>query len=178
MPVVTFYQLPAEACEFAGYLQTTGDVYARAVLDDFTPLLEPAPFAEFWDMHAGRLCRNGVVNVFVGLRDDVLNPVAYHCDDGRVTVDSNASRLIHYTQGQYCDEATLAQSNLHVATSFVHDREFCKHPPNFIAWGKRVLAWMRRRASQRVPVLGANYWLRATLQAKQAHAAGMKMRNG
>src|SRR5262249_5635124 len=155
--VVTFAQLPEEEVTFLAYLTKTGDIWARAVNDEpMAPRHEPAPVAEFMKSHAAKLSRNGVVDVYLGLRPDVLRPSVSETEE-RARVDIFSSCLIGYRGGEYYPSGELAQSNLFYYRGFFQGDEFVVKPEAFLRWASRVLGWAKRQTPKRVPVHRCNY---------------------
>jgi hypothetical protein len=173
--VVTFAQLPEEECAFLEYLGKTGDIWARAQADVPTgPAHPPAPVTDFMEAQAAKLANNGTVNVYLGFRPDVLQPIATQAK-GKQVVDIFASCLIGYTRGEYYSSGELAQSNLYFYRSFFLGDKFIEKPDPFLRWAAKVLAWARRHAFEQVPVHRCNYKTRATMGVAEAAAGGLKV---
>jgi hypothetical protein len=174
--VVTFAQLPEEEAGFLAYLAKAGDVWARAVVDNpRRPAFAPAPVAEFLEAHAAQLAANGVVDVYLGFRPEVLKPAVSETAEGVLHIDIFASNLIGYQRGKYYPGGELAQSNLYFYRGSFCDGEFASKPEAFLRWAAKVLGWARRHAPERVLVYRCNYLTRATARVAEAAAGGLKV---
>ena len=167
--VVTFAQLPDEEAALLQYLAKTSDVWARPVED--RPNCSPAPVAEFLAAHAAELARDGAVDVYLGLRPDVLTPLM--SEPG--VIDLFSSCLVGYRRGEYYPGGELAQSNLFFHRGFFRGNEFVSKPESFLRWAGNVLEWARRHSSEQVPVYRCNYETRATARVAEAAAGGLKV---
>jgi len=138
--VVTFAWLPEEEAAFLEFLATTGDVWARAVIDDADqPAYAPAPARAFLQQHAAELLENGTLQVWLGFRADILRPKTSSIN-GRMAVDPFPSSLVGYTHGEYYPSGELAQSNLHFYRGYFQDEGFIKKPDHSCA-GQRK-SWL------------------------------------
>ena len=181
--VVTFAQLPEESAEFIAYLQTTGDVWARAVNDDpRRPQYEPLPIAEFLDRFADAITAYDVAAVYLAFREDIGNPaILSHelMENGvkvqRDTIDPMGSPFVRYDRGGFRSENELAESNLCFYPGTYKDATWSPNPPGFMKWGKKVLDWMRRHTPSSVPVHRRRDKLRATVGVEAACKAGLKV---
>jgi hypothetical protein len=167
--VVTFAQLPDEESAFLEYLAKAGDVWARPV--EANPNCEPAPVGEFLAAHAEQLTRNGVVNVYLGLRADVLAPIMSETGG----IDIFGACVIDYKRGGYYPGGELAQSNLFFYRASFRGNEFVSKPEAFLRWASKVLGWARRHTPEFIPVHGCNYQTRATARVAKAAAGGLKV---
>jgi len=173
--VVTFAQLPEEEAVFLEFLATTGDVWARAVKDDSAkPVHTPAPVATFLQRHGADLLDHGTLHVWIGLGPDVRKPKKSKVN-GRMAVDPFPACLVGYTRGEYYPGGELAQSNLYFYRGSFQGEEFVKKPEPFLRWAAKVLAWMKKRTPEEVPVHRCNYKTRATPRAAAAAADGLKV---
>ncbi len=205
MAGVTFGQLPEEEAAFLTYLQTTGEVWARAVCDDpIAPKYEPLPVADFLTRYAGEIVAYFSVDVYLGTRDDILHPevsiqevieggttVPFH-QYGKVVegvhsivggtkvpkkfVDPRGSRFVRYNRGEYRSRDELAHSNLGFHPGTFKGQTWIAHPPSFMKWGKKILDWMRRHTPESVRVHQCNYEIRATVGVAQAYRKGLRLR--
>jgi hypothetical protein len=204
---VTFGQLPAEEGAFLAYLQSTGDVWARAVWDDpVSPKYEPSPVAEFLAHHAREIAKYDSVDIYIGFREDVCHPETCFYEvteggtsvpliqDGRVVdgvqtivggtkvqrefLNVPASPLVRYKRGEFCGEDLLASSNLSFYTGTYRDQVWVAQPASFLKWGKKILDWMRRHTPESVPVDRCHYEMRATTGVAAACRNGVKLRAG
>jgi hypothetical protein len=202
--VVTFAQLPEEETDFLAYLLKSGEVWARAVNDDpSAPRYEPARVAEFLDRFASRIVAYHNVAVYLGPRPDILEAVlgSFEVIEGGTTVpfvqfgevvpgahtivggtkvrrpcvDFMASCLIGYDRGVFRGEKELAQSNLCYYSGSFRGEAYVQKPPAFLSWAKKVLAWMRRRTPEWVPVHGSKSRTRATKRVAEACRSGLKV---
>jgi hypothetical protein len=205
MAGVTFGQLPEEEAAFLAYLQTTGEVWARAVRDDpMVPKFEPLPVVDFLKRHAGEIVAYSSVDVYLGTRDDILHPevsiqevieggtaVPFQQDSKIVEgvrtivggtkvlkkfIDPRGSRLVRYNRGEYRSQDELASSNLGFQPGTFNGQTWIAHPQSFMKWGKKILDWMRRHTPESVPVFECNYEIRATTRVAQACKKGLKLR--
>jgi hypothetical protein len=167
--VVTFAQLPDEEAAFMQHLSRTGEVWARPIED--RSMCNPAPAAEFLAAHAVRLARNSVVDVYLGLRPDVLAPLMRETGG----VDIFGSCLVGYRRGEYYPGGELAQSNLFFYRGTFRGEEFVSKPEAFLRWADKVLGRARRHTPERVPVHRCNYWTRATTRVAEVAAGGLKV---
>jgi hypothetical protein len=167
--VLTFARFPDEESDFLHYLAKSGEVWARTMKD--RPTCKPAPAAEFVPAHAAELTGNAKVNVYLGLRADVLAPVMRGSGD----IDIFASCLVGYTRGQCYPGGEWAQSNLFFYRGFFSGNEFVRKLDSFLRWAGKVLDWARRHSPARVPVYRCNDDTRATARVAQAVTGGLKV---
>lgn len=183
MAGVTFGQLPAEEPAFLAYLQTTGDVWARAVWDDVvSPRFEPLPVAEFLERHGGDLRQYDGVDVYLGARDAILQPqtgIIEVVEGGtqvqKLALRYNANPYVRYRRGEYWAADGLSSSKLGFPSSWFNGQVSIKHAPEFQKWGTNILSWMRRRTPESVPLHRCNYEVRATVKLAQACREGLKL---
>ena len=202
---VTFGRLPDEEAAFLAFLRKTGDVWARAVDDDpVSPRYEPLPVAEFLEAHAGRIVSHFSVAVYLGFREDIFTPAisvqvvieggtevpflqsgkivkAVHTIVGgkevhRKYIDPNASPYIRYNRGEFRSKVELSASNLGYGPGAFRGETWVSKTQDFLKWGKRVLAWMRRSTPEMVRVYRSNYKMRATLAVAEACRKGLYLR--
>jgi hypothetical protein len=203
--VVTFGQLLEEETDFLAFIHKTGDVWARAVSDEVeSPKCEPLPVAEFLMRFAGELQTNFSVNVYIGLRGDVLHPeiCSHEVTEGgtevpfvqngsivqgirtlvggrkvrRKFIDPMASRLVRYDRGTFRSVDELASSNLCFYPGVFRGEAWIAHPASFMKGSKKILDWMRRHTPESVPVYQCNYEMRATVRVAEACKKGLKLR--
>jgi hypothetical protein len=201
--VVTFYQLPEEVPSFLAYLRNSGDVWARAVHDEpQATQFEPLPVTDFLNRFGERLVKYHAVDVYLGLREDILAPqfaafeetvggaLEPYVQDGAVVpdvqtivggrkvlrthIDFMASSLVRYDQGQYHDDRMLTESNLCFYAGNYRGQEWVNKPAGFLTWVKNVLSWMRRHTSEAVPSQGRPVTMRATVGVVAAHRNGLR----
>ncbi len=202
--VLSFGQLPEEETEFLAYLRKLGDDWARAVSDDVeTPRYEPLPVAEFLARFAGQLQAYSIVPIYIGLREDILNPESAeheHLEGGtrvpiitggegepsvhrivggtkvkRKRIDWRGSRLVCYHRGEYRTEGELAESYLGFYPGTFRGDVWVPHTPAFKKWGKKILDWMRRHTPESVQRNGCNYNIRVTARVAEACKNGLKV---
>ena len=167
--VVGFAQLPDDESAFLAFLAKTCDVWARSVSDN--PACPPAPVIGLLHSHAEKLMKNGTVDVYLGVRTDVLAPATGN--DG--SVDIFAAYLVGYTRGGYYPSGELAQSHLYFYSGLFVGDEFATKPAVFLKWAGKVLAWARRHTPKQVQVYRCNYSTRATVRVAEAVAGGLKV---
>lgn len=204
MAGITFARLPDEEPEWLDYLTKTGEVWARAVRDHVhNPAHEPLPVDEFVKRFADQVMQYGVVDLYLGRRENILQPKLRSHEvteggtlipvyqDGRlvegvqqivggtkVTRDyivQDTSCFVRYKSGRYRDDGVVAISNLGYHTTG-HENGLSVVPDEFVKWAKRLRDWIRRRTPASVPVYGANYETRATIKAAAASQSGVKFR--
>jgi hypothetical protein len=203
--VVTFGQLPEEESNFLAFVQKTGDVWARAVRDRAeSPKFEPLPVAEFLARFAAEVAAYSSVDVYLGMRDDVLHPeICVHevteggtqipfAQNGNVVpgvhtivggtkvdrkfISPRSSRLVRYNRGEFRSVDELAASNLSFHPGSFKGETWIARPASFMKWGKKILDWMRRHTPESVPVYQCNYEMRATTRVADACKKGLKVR--
>lgn len=200
--VVTFAQLPDEVPEFLGYLEKTGDIWARAQNDDpLQPKYAPSPASAFLAHFGAQIATRHVISIYLGFREEVLNPALYSHEtiEGgkrvpfvqngtavsnaysivggtkkqRIVVDLMGSPLLSCSIGQLLNETNLAHSNICFYPGHFIGQKWVPNPPEFIKWGKKILGWIRRRATEQVPIDRANYSIRATARVAEACRSGL-----
>ena len=198
--VVSFAQLPDEEPAFLAYLEETGDIWARAVNDDpYNPKYEPMPVSEFLNRFSHQIGAYDCVDVFLATRDDIMKPstcfnemieggtVVWGPTTGvgtivggqkvvRESIDPFGSPFVRYLRGQFRSSNELAGSALCFYSGRFEGTEWRPNSPEFMKWGKRILAWMRRHTPELVPVYEANYEMRATAAVAAAVRRGLKVR--
>ena len=204
--VVTFGQLPDEEDAFLTYLRNSGDVWARAVRDvPYEPVHAPLPLHDFLVRFANELVEYGSVSVYLGFRDDILQPAvsAHEITEGgtfvpflragqvvegvqtivggtkvmRDFISLRASSLVRYDRGMFRSDDELAMSNLCYYSGSYSGQQWVRKPDRFLKWAKNVLDWMRRNTKESVPVHRCNYEMRATLGVAKACKTGLKLGN-
>jgi hypothetical protein len=205
MAGVTFAQLPEEEPAFLAFVQKSGDVWARAVRDNAeSPKFEPLPLGEFLARFAADIRAYSSVDVYLGLRDDVLYPELWFQEvteggtqvpfiqNGSVVpgvhtivggtkvnrkfIDPRGSKLVRYKRGEFRSVDELAASNLGFQPGTFKGETWIAHPASFMKWGKKILDWMRRHTPESVPVYQCNYEMRATVRVADACKKGLKVR--
>jgi hypothetical protein len=174
---VNFVQLHDEEPAFLAYLATTGDVWARAGIDDPTaPAWGPGPVAEFLDRFAAKIRRYNSVHLHIGLRPDVLAPEVNAVESrGCITVDMFRSCLVGYSRGEFHPGRRFlnrSQLYFHVG-AWWGEGDYRKKPEAFLRWAKKVVGWVRRHTPEQVRVYRCNYSLPAT--AGVAARKGLKV---
>jgi hypothetical protein len=105
------------------------------------------------------------------------------------TIGFMAAELVSYRPGVFHGslahptEAQLSQSNLCYYLSGVHRpggeagdaAVSIQKSDRFLAWGKRVIAWARRRTTATVPVGSGTAVSQCTPHVAEAHAAGLRL---
>jgi hypothetical protein len=183
MAGVTFGQLPEEEADFLAYLRTAGEVWARAVHDDAVmPQFEPLPVTEFLQQHAAAIKQYDVVDVYLGQRNDILQPKPklLEINEGGTNIQkqflhSNANPFVRYKRGEYRAANVLSSSNLGFPSTWFDGQLSHKHPRPFIKWATNILNWMRRRTPESIPVHQCNYETRATSKLAAACRRGLKL---
>lgn len=179
-----FARLPDEEPAFLAYLAKSGDVWARATRDDMrTPRFAPAPIIEFIRDFSTVLtdeARNenphaATVDLYIGLRADVMNPVASTAPGAEHDVGIMESCLVGYKRGMFYAGGELAQSNLYFYRSFFRGEASVIKPTVFLEWAGKVLAWVRRHTPEKVPVHRCNYRTRATTSVADKCRGGLKV---
>jgi hypothetical protein len=204
MAGLTFGQLPEEEPDFLALVQKTGDVWARAVRDDAeSPKFGPLPLDKFLTRFAADIRAYSAVDVYLGFRDDVLQPELCiqevteggtqvpFVENGSVVpgvstivggtkvkrkfIDPRGSKLVRYTRGEYRSPEELASSNLGFHPGTFKGETWIANPASFMKWGKKILDWMRRHTPESVPVYRCNYEMRATVRVADACKNGLKL---
>lgn len=177
---VNLAMLPEEETEFFAYLETTGDILACWMGDnprDFQ--YEPQPPAPFLKKYLKKIVWYDQVRVYLGHEKDVLKP---RIESRPQTIDGKrvliphinfyATPVLWYSRGVLSREKVLDRTNVHMYTSYFKGNTLVRKSPEFIAWGRKVLAWLRRRATDEVPIYRCNYSLQATAKAADAARQG------
>ncbi len=199
---VNLAMLLEEQAEFWAFLETTGDIWACAPGDnprDFQR--EPLPVAKFLKRHAKKLRAYGEVGVLIGHREQVLKPrvetITEHVgwtaepvfQNGKVVpyvtkmvggkrvrrtrINFDASQLMSYGYGVPDKSRILNRTNVSYHFGHFRGNEWVKKPEEFLKWAKKVLAWLRRRSTDKVPVHQANYEISATALTAAAVRKGL-----
>ncbi len=171
MPVVvTFWQLPEEENTLLEYLERTGGIVGLPdhwvkSSDDLTPLAirlfiqkhDPDQFLFGLEQH---------------LRDVSIERSKYEGVWGYKGPGAMQACLVTYTRPKLYEGRKLALSNLAAywtcldeGNSMVIDKD-----REFVKWGKRVMAWVRKATPEQVECNGYPY--RATRQVKEAVESG------
>ncbi len=148
MAAVTFWWLPEEEQRFLDYLLKTGDILACR----FGPVSEPEllkaePLVEFIAEHDPR-------NVMFGPREFMDQAKVWPVErDGRAFYVHSYSKdpLIVYSRALFRAPGELVQSNLCTKWKRIDpDLPYLvDKPAEFIQWGRRVFAWVRRATPEK-----------------------------
>jgi hypothetical protein len=166
--VVGFWQLPEDENEFLVFLQGTGTVLAlpdRSV--DTKEELVPQPIAAFLERHNPN-------QLLFGLERHVrVIRVEEYSAEGRLRFVCPYMEpcVIAYSRGRLLGRK-LAMSNLSAYWNYRSaDRpSSVENDPEFVRWGKKVMAWVRRATPEHVECNGHPY--RATPQVQKAASEG------
>lgn len=180
---INLAMLPEEDDEFLAYLASTGDIWACWLGDD--PLaweFEPASAADFLRRHSRSITEYNSLRLLLGQREDVQKPKSRLRVESiggeevrRHEIDYEASPLLWFSRGTIDRKKVMDRTNLCYHTSYLKKNDIVKKPPEFIAWGRKVTAWLRRRATDSVPILNCNYSIKATPLAAAAAKKGLKV---
>lgn len=151
--VFTFWRFPDEERRFIDYLTKSGDILAavdKRVSDPTSKELEPRPIGQLIEEEDPR-------NVLIGPREfmDMAQIDAFE-RFGEVKYGRYYAYvpLITYSRGVFRGENRLGDTNLAFVskrtTADLNDLTEVPQPPEFVAWGKRVLGWARRDAPREV----------------------------
>lgn len=204
MAGVTFAQLPDEVPAFLAWLLQTGDVWARPVREPFQSAYAPLPVIEAFEQYGAKTVQYSEIAFYLGFKADVLQPrlTTYEVTEGgievpfvqdgkivpgahsivggtkvqRIGIHGTGSALIRYSCGQFRAADELSQSTLGYSPGTYVEKKWVSNPKEFLNWGKKVLAWMRRQTPDQVPVYRCNYSIRATARFAEAHRSGLKVR--
>ena len=180
---INLAMLPEEDAEFFEYLATTGEIWACWLGDNPREFkYAPAPPARFLKKFGRKIEEYGSVRLLLGRREDVLKPrvasQTYTIAGKKVRqvgIDYHASPLLWYSRGIINAENVLDRTNLSFHTSYFKGNELVRKPPEFVAWGRKVTAWLRRRATDEVPIHVGTYSIKATSLAAAAVKKGLKV---
>jgi hypothetical protein len=180
---VNLAMLPADESEFLDWLSTTGDIWATYYLDESGRCqYEPMPAKQFRQRFSKEITRYDEVHMYLGHREDVLNPriqqvtvcsVIPH--ESRFEIDRETSQLICYRHGLVNSEGILNRTSVCYYTSFSKDGTWVKKSPDWIKWARKVVGWLKRRATEKVPIYRCNYSIPATPLVCDAVATGLKV---
>jgi hypothetical protein len=161
--------------------------------------------AEFLEAHAGAIVMYSCVRVYLGSERDVTCPVVREVErieggeqvpfvqGGKVLpgvtqivggtkvqvprINAREANLLDYAQGEYRDPLHLATSHVYFDTGYFDEQgRSVRKPYEFLRWARKVVNWLRRRATESVRVDGCNYDVRATPRAEAACRKGLKVR--
>jgi hypothetical protein len=144
---VTFWRFPDEEARFLDYLDKTGEIIActhERMPEPTSPLLEPRPIRQLID-------EQDPISMAFGPRAfmDMAQIDEFELD-GRISYGRWYTRvpLMAYTRGKLYEPGRLGHTNLVFdswrSSGTLDDPSFTPQPPEFVAWGKRVLNWARR----------------------------------
>lgn len=163
----------------------------------------PLPVAKFVKRYAKRLWQYGEVDVLIGHRDAVLKPrvktvaelVGYRVvpviqiHNGQVvpgvtqmvggkkvkrpSIKLEASQLMRYDYGVPDKSKILNRTVASYYWGHYQGTRWVKQPEEFLKWAKKVLAWLRRRGTETVPVHRCNYEISATPRTAAAARDGL-----
>jgi hypothetical protein len=166
--VVTYWQLPEDEKDFLSFLQGTGNVLALP--DRWVSSREelaPRPIPAFVDQYDPNQLLFGLDSHVTTLR------IEEHRVDGapRFALPHMEPCVIAYGRGRLCD-GKLAQSNLSAYWSYPSrvGLGLVKKDPEFVAWARHVMGWVRRATPKRLICNGYPY--RATSRAANEVAGG------
>ena len=146
--VVTFWQLPEEEQLFLTYLESTGTVLALP--DHWVKKkedLSPRPIRAF-------IADHDPDQLLFGLEEHLAQiPVErweYEGQWGYQGPSAMDSCLIAYHRPKFRDEKKLGQSNLAAYWTSLDESQsaIIDKDPEFVRWGKRVFAWVRRHTPE------------------------------
>ena len=175
--------LPADESEFLDWLATTGDIWATYYVDESGAVqYEPMPAKQFRRRFSQEITRHDEVHMLLGHRKDVLNlrihevtvrSVIPHMH--RYEIDDESSQLILYRHGLVNSEGILNRTSVCYYTSFFKEGAWVKKSPDWIKWARKVVGWLKRRATEEVPVYRCNDSIQATPLVRHAVATGLKV---
>lgn len=150
--VVTFWQFPEEEERFLTYLEKTGDILACIGGPVTEPSrLEPRPVRELIE------CEDPDA-VLIGPREFMeIAEIGSYWHEGRMLYSRFYAELplVDYSRPRFRAPQKLEESNLVFKTSIWvsdganHDLDHAEpQPPEFVAWARRVLNWMRRHTQR------------------------------
>ncbi len=169
MPAVcTFWQMPSEEAKFLQYLESTGRVVA--IEDTWYETPEDAVAVDLNSFRA-----KSASQVMLGLSQLVdFKPIFIDngLDRGYVGPSYLQNNVLCYSRGMIRDSNYLTQANLCGEWTYLDEEKqvILDKDPEFVQWGKKVLAWLRRHASEWVEYNGYKY--RATKAVKKAVEVG------
>lgn len=180
-----FAQMPDEVVPFVDFLEKkAGDVWARWVGDPpREPRFEPMPIAKFLQTHGARLSYQEHVDLYLGLRADVLEPETITIAEtvngvqvSRTYVYHSAANLVRYHRGEIASDGILNSTTVGYHTSFLKGNTTAKKSKDFVKWATKVTSWWRKRATHSVPIHRCNYEIPATEAVYLATQDGLKVR--
>jgi hypothetical protein len=180
---VNLAMLPADESEFLDWLSTTGDIWASYYVDESGAVqYEPLPARQFRERFAKQITCHDEMHMFLGHREDVLNPRIHEGTirsvfphQHRREIDDRSSLLICYRHGLVNSEGTLNRTSVYYYTSFLEGEAWIKKSPEWIKWARKVVGWFKRRATARVPIYRRNDSIPATPLVRDAVATGLKV---
>jgi len=167
--VITYWQLQEDEKEFLAYLATTGHIVAvpdHGVQSESE--LAPLPVDEY-------IRESGRNRFLIGLEHHALTAeLEQKKQDGarHFALAYGIPCLLTYDRGGMRDGNKLGQSHL-VADWTYPAKDFqtrLTKSHDFIKWGKKVFAWLRRHTPEQIEC--NNYTYRATRRAKHAADTG------
>jgi hypothetical protein len=152
--VLTYWSMPEEELEFIEYL-SKWDVYAY-LLDSFPSIAEVKP------VPIGELIKNKNIIIFdFGLKqymseNDIRRRKQVN-DTCLYGVSSIQASTVGYNRPRYNLNGKLGQSNLSAYWKYWKGQELAAKNPEFVKWGKKVFAWARKQASEKIILNGYPY---------------------
>jgi hypothetical protein len=83
--------------------------------------------------------------------------------------------LIQYRHGLVNSEGILQRTSVYYYTSYFDGSTWVKKSHEWIRWARKVVGWLKRRATERVPVYRCNDAVPATPLVRDAVATGLKV---
>jgi hypothetical protein len=175
--------LPADESAFFDWLSTTGEIWATYYVDaSGVCQYEPLPVRQFRRRYAKQITAHDEVHLLLGHREDVLNPRIHHVTvtsvmphEQRYEIDVEFSQLIQYRHGLVNSEGILQRTSVYYYTSYFDGSTWVKKSHEWIRWARKVVGWLKRRATERVPVYRCNDAVPATPLVRDAVATGLKV---
>lgn len=167
--VVTFWQLPDEEEVFLRYLESTGIVVAMP--DHWVKNKEelfPQPIRKF-------IAEHNPDQLLFGLEQQLTNlsfePREHAGERGFMYPDTMKISVLVYSRPKYRDKGKLGESNLAAYWTCLDESRtsIIDKDPEFVKWGKKVLAWARRHTPEGHEYKGD----RVTKRAKEAAERGI-----
>jgi hypothetical protein len=86
-----------------------------------------------------------------------------------------ASQLVRYNYGIINSDNVMERTTTSFYSTYLDGNTFKRHPDEFVKWGRKVTAWLRRRIAGKVAVHRANYEIPASALAIAAVKKGLKV---
>lgn len=175
--------LPADESEFFDWLSTTGEIWATYYVDasGVCPH-DPLPVKQFRRQFAKQITTHDHVHLLLGHWEDVLNPRIHQITvtsvvphEQRYEIDVAFCQLIQYRHGLVNSEGILNRTSVYYYTSYSEGGRWLKKSPEWIKWARKVVGWLKCRATEKVPVYRCNDSVSATPLVRDAVATGLKV---